>query len=85
MRGIQKAGIVLLLHVAAALAAGAVVCLYVAANAGPDRDQYAGMSAFGDMLLFLGTFALASVPATGAALWFLLEPPVGRAGGGANR
>jgi hypothetical protein len=71
VRAISKAGIVLALYAVAALSAAGVVWIYVAVNAGPDRDQYAGMAAFGDMLLFLGTFALASVPATGTALWFL--------------
>ena len=80
MRSISKIGIVLLLYLAAFLAAAGVVWLYVLATDTPDRDQYAGMAAFGDMLLFLGMFALASVPATATALWFLR-----RAGGCASR
>ena len=71
MRPIQKTGIVLLLYAAAALVATLVVWAYVAATAGPDRDQYGVMFAFGDLLLFLGVFALAAVPATGTGLWFL--------------
>lgn len=33
------------------------------------------MYAFGDMVVFLGAFALASLPATGAALFFLRGKP----------
>jgi hypothetical protein len=48
-----------------------VVTMYVAATSGPDRQTYAAMFDFGDSILFLGVFAVASLPATGAALYFV--------------
>ena len=71
MRTISKFGVVLLGYVAAVLAAAGAVAAYVAATGGPDRVQYDTMYAFGDLLLFLGLLAVASVPATAAALYFL--------------
>ena len=62
---------------------GVVVAGYVAAFAiavavarvlGADaatQHAYPGMTAFGDSVLFLGTLGVASLPATGAALFFL--------------
>jgi hypothetical protein len=55
--------------------ASVVVALYVAATDGPDRQASSGMHAFGDSLFFLGIFGVASVPATGAALYFLRPYP----------
>jgi hypothetical protein len=58
-------------YIAAAVIAYAVLSIYIAFTASPDRDQYAAMFAFGDSLLFLGVFVVAALPATGAALYFL--------------
>ena len=58
-------------YLAAFLTACAVVAIYIASTDGPDRIASGGMYAFGDLLLFLAVFAIASVPATGAALFFL--------------
>ena len=70
MRPIRKAAIVLLLYIGALLVACAVSYAYdVALQGQPGRDG--GMAAFGDMLLFLGVLAVASLPATGTALCFL--------------
>jgi hypothetical protein len=55
----------------ALVTAAVVVSIYVAATDGPDRQSSGGMYAFGDSTLFLGVFGLASIPATGAALFFL--------------
>jgi hypothetical protein len=51
-----------------------VVALY-AATSGPGRDTHGGMAAFGDSILFLAIFAVASLPVTGAALFFLRPYP----------
>jgi hypothetical protein len=71
MKPITKIAIVIGGYVAAAAVAYAVLSIYIAFTASPDRDQYAAMWAFGDSLLFLGVFVLAALPATGAALYFL--------------
>jgi hypothetical protein len=71
MRPIAKVGIVVGGYALAFIAACAVMAAYVALTSGPDRQNYAGMFAFGDGLLFLGVFALAAVPATVAGLFFL--------------
>jgi len=58
-------------YVAAFIVACVVVAIYIAATDGPDRQDSAGMFAFGDSILFLATFGLAAIPATSAALFFL--------------
>src|SRR6185369_14182295 len=55
----------------ALVVASVAVGIYIAATSGPDRQDYAGMFAFGDFILFLAVFGLAAVPASGAALFFL--------------
>ena len=62
-------------YLAAVLVAAGVVAAYVAATGGADRQVYGGMYAFGDMLLFLGVFGVAAVPATAAGLYFLRSYP----------
>jgi len=71
MRGLRKIGVVAAGYVIAVAAAFAVVSVYVAATSGPDRQTYAAMYDFGDMLLWLAVFGVAALPATGAALFFL--------------
>lgn len=75
MKPFAKAGLVAISYVAALAIASLVVGIYVAATSGPDRQDYVGMFAFGDSLLFLAAFGLAAVPATGAALFFLRPRP----------
>jgi hypothetical protein len=59
-----------------ALAAALVVTrLYILATDTPDRQSSAGMYAFGDTVFFVGVFALAAVPATALALYFLRSAP----------
>jgi len=57
--------------VAAVIIASAVVALRIAMTRGPDRETYAAMYDFGDSILFLAVFGVASMPAMGAALYFL--------------
>ena len=71
MSGPAKIALVVAGYVVGFLVALAVVAVYVALTSGPDRNLSSGMYAFGDALLFLGVFGLASVPASGAALFFL--------------
>jgi hypothetical protein len=71
MRASAKIGLVLAGYAGALLLAWAVVALYIAATNTPDRQASSGMYAFGDSLFFLAVFGVASVPATGAALFFL--------------
>lgn len=59
---------------------GAALALAVAVTglhraAEPAADASSGMMAFGDALLFLGTFGLAALVPTGAALWALRDRP----------
>jgi hypothetical protein len=74
MNGPAKAGIVLGGYAAAAFLAFAVV--YVWSELRPDRDTSSGMAAFGDAIFVFGLFAVGSVPATCAALYFLRPYPV---------
>ena len=67
----RKIGVVAAGYVVAVAVAFAVVSVYVAATSGPDRQTYAAMYDFGDMLLWLAVFGVAALPATGAALFFL--------------
>jgi hypothetical protein len=55
----------------ALLAAGAVTGAHVVATSGPAWQGSSGMLAFGDTTLFAGVFAVAAMPATCAALFFL--------------
>ena len=71
MKPIAKVGVVLGGYVGAVLVAFGVTALYIAATPGIDRQTYAGMSAFGDSLVFLAVFGVAALVPTGAGLWFL--------------
>jgi hypothetical protein len=62
-------------YLAAVVIAYLVVSVYIAATGGMDRQIYSGMFAFGDIILFLGVFVLAAIPASGAALFFLRPYP----------
>lgn len=75
MKPLVKVGLVGAGYViAVAIAAAAVACRLVAIG-GPGRQDYSGMNAFGDSLLFLAVFGVAAVPPTGAALYFLRPYP----------
>lgn len=67
----RKMALVACGYVAAFLFAFAILAVYTASTSTPDRSASSGMSAFGDSLLFLAVFAVAAIPATGAALFFL--------------
>ena len=71
MRTRSKIGVVAGGYAAALLIALVVIRIYIAATGGPDRITYGAMYAFGDSLLFLAVFGVASVLPTGAALYFL--------------
>jgi hypothetical protein len=58
-------------YLLALVIAWVVVTIYVASTSGPDRQTYGAMYDFGDSILFLGVLAVASLPATGAGLFFL--------------
>jgi len=76
MKSLFKIILVVAGYVAAFVIASVVVGLYVAATNGPDRQTSGGMFAFGDSILFLGICAIAAIPATGAALFFLRPYPL---------
>jgi len=71
MRPVVKAGLVVAGYIVAFALASAVLAIYVTVSNSPDRQSSGGMSAFGDSLFFLAVFAVAAVPPTGAALFFL--------------
>ena len=71
MRPAAKLGILVGGYLAAVLLATAVVALYVVATDTSERSASSGMYAFGDSLLFLAVFMLASVPSTGLTFHFL--------------
>ena len=66
-----RIGLVLAGYAIALLVAVAAVALHAHLGDPQDRVLSSGMHAFGDAIVFLGVLTLASVPATGAALYFL--------------
>src|SRR5258707_4565215 len=75
-RPLAKVAIVFLGFILALAIAYITLKVYVARTAGPDREQYAAMFAFGDSLLFLGIFGAAALPALSATLYFLRPHPI---------
>jgi hypothetical protein len=75
MKSSSKVILVVAGYLVALVIASVVVSIYIVATNGPDRQAYSGMFAFGDSLLFLGVFALAAIPVTGTALFFLRPYP----------
>jgi hypothetical protein len=71
MRAPAKIGLVLAGYVAAIGVAWVAVNAYIALTPSVDRHGAAGMTAFGDSLLFLAVFGVVAVPATIAGLYFL--------------
>jgi hypothetical protein len=67
----SKVVIVVVGYLAAFAVAAAVLLVYVSRTSGSDRATYGAMYEFGDSILFLGVLGIASLPATGAALFFL--------------
>ena len=70
MRGLKRAGLVIGGYVLACLAAGGVVYLNQLFTEGSTSQASAGMSAFGDLILFIGIFAILALFPTGVALYF---------------
>jgi hypothetical protein len=71
LKSSTKILLVLAGYLLALVIAWVVVTIYVTATSGPDRQIYAAMYDFGDSILFLGVFAVTSLPATAAALYFV--------------
>ena len=71
LRPAGRVGLVLGGYLAALVAAVVTTWLHAQLLTAPDHDGSSGMAAFGDMLLFLAVAALASVPPTVLALWYL--------------
>jgi hypothetical protein len=67
----MKVGLIAAGYLGAALVAGGVVAIRVAATSGPDSQAYSGMYAFGDSLLFLAVFGACALVPTAAGLFFL--------------
>ena len=66
-----RTGLVAAGYALAIAAACAVLWIYVELTDSPERALSSGMYAFGDLMLFLAVFGLASVPAFGLALYYL--------------
>jgi hypothetical protein len=73
-----KAGLVSVGYVLACLAAGGAV--YVNGWLTPDAVKQAsgGMSAFGDLILLMGTFGFCALLPTGLALYFIVWAVISR-------
>jgi hypothetical protein len=75
MTRIRKVFLIIGAYLAAFFIALAGVQLYIAATNTPDRNSAQGMYAFGDSILFLAILAVASIPATCIALYYLRRHP----------
>ena len=75
MHAAAKVGLVVLGYLLALVVAWGTVLAHVAMTSGPAAQASSGMYAAGDAILFLAAFAVASIPATGAALFFLRPYP----------
>lgn len=69
----KKVWLIIAGYVLALLVASGVVAMYIASTDTPDRQASSGMYGFGDSYLFLAVFAVAAIPATGAAFYFLRQ------------
>ena len=75
MKPAAKVGVVVVGYLAAVAIACVALSIYVATTAGPDRQTYGAMFAFGDSLYFLGVLGVSAIPATGLGLFFLRPYP----------
>jgi hypothetical protein len=75
MRAAAKVGIVGVGYLLALVVAWGTVAAHVAMTSGQVAQASAGMYAAGDAILFLAVFAVASLPATGTAFFFLRPYP----------
>jgi len=71
MRPSVKIGLVVAGYAIALVIASVVVAVQAVFMSSVDRQASSGMSAFGDILLFLAVFGAAAIPATGVGLYFL--------------
>jgi len=73
MKPLFKVAIVLGGYLSAFFAAWAAVTLHVALTGGSGSQATAGMSAFGDLVLFIFVFGAVALVPTGSALFFLFS------------
>jgi len=67
----SKISVVICGYIMALLAASAAVWVRMAFTDGPDAQASSGMYAFGDAVVFIGTFGLCALVPSGAALFLL--------------
>jgi hypothetical protein len=72
MSKLAKLSLVIAGYVLACLAAGGVVSIYQRFTQSAAAQASAGMSAFGDLLLFIFLFGVFALLPTGLGLYFLL-------------
>lgn len=73
MSNLAKLGLVIAGYVLACLASGGAVSVYQRFTQSAAAQASAGMSAFGDLLLFLFLFGVFALLPTGVGLYFLLS------------
>ena len=73
MKPILKVAIVAAGYVLAILIAWAAVAVHAVLTNGPAAQASAGMSAFGDLVLFVLVFGAVSLVPTGAAVFFIFS------------
>ena len=71
--GLAKLGLVIGGYMAACLVAGGALYVYQRLTVGAASQASAGMSAFGDLILFLSVFGVLALLPTGLAVYFLLQ------------
>jgi hypothetical protein len=71
VNGYAKAGVVTAGYVGAFVLASLATALHIAATDNAQASAASGMYAFGDLLLFVGVFAVVALLPTGAAIYFL--------------
>ncbi|HZQ06270.1 MAG TPA: hypothetical protein VFD70_06785 [Anaerolineae bacterium] len=75
MKSSSKIILVIAGYCVALLIAFLVTSIYIAVTNGPDRQTYGSMYAFGDSILCLAIFGVASIPASAMTLFFLRPHP----------
>jgi hypothetical protein len=73
MKPVLKVAIVASGYLLALLVSWAAVALHAALTSDANAQASGGMSAFGDLILFVAVFGAAALAPTGAALFFLLS------------
>lgn len=73
LTGLSKVGLVLGGYILACIIASGVVYLYEWSIPAAASQASSGMYAFGDLLLFIGTFGFLALIPTGLAVYFLVK------------